>query len=45
MILMDTHIVSLCKQGLIDPKHAFEKVVDQEGFKDMLSGRSSPAAP
>lgn len=44
MILMDTHITALCKQGLIDPKHAYEKVVDQDGFRDVLRGKSSSAA-
>jgi twitching motility protein PilT len=43
MILMDAYIADLCKKGLIDPKHAFEKVIDQEAFRDMLRGKKSPA--
>jgi hypothetical protein len=36
MILMDTYIATLYKKGLIDRKHALEKVIDQEAFRDML---------
>ena len=41
MIQMDTHIISLYKKGLVDPKHAFEKVIDQEAFKEILSGKEA----
>ncbi len=41
MIQMDTHIFSLYKKGLLDPKHAFEKVIDQEAFKEILSGKEA----
>jgi twitching motility protein PilT len=43
MVLMDTYIAYLCKRGLIDPKHAYEKVIDQEAFKEMFRGEKSPA--
>ena len=43
MILMDTYIANLYKKGLIDRKHALEKVIDQEAFRDMLRAERSPA--
>jgi twitching motility protein PilT len=39
MLLMDDHIIALYQQGLIDPKHALEKVVDRERFLSLLGGK------
>jgi twitching motility protein PilT len=43
MMLMDDHIVSLYQQGLIDPKHALEKVIDRERFVSLLAGKDGSA--
>jgi Tfp pilus assembly pilus retraction ATPase PilT len=39
MMLMDDHIISLYQKGLVDPKHALEKVIDREHFLSLLGGR------
>ncbi|MBI5116858.1 type IV pilus twitching motility protein PilT [Candidatus Poribacteria bacterium] len=39
MMLMDEHIISLYQRGLVDPKHALEKVIDRERFLGILGGR------
>ena len=43
MMLMDEYIINLHRHGLIDPKHALEKVNDQEEFLKMLGGGSRKA--
>jgi twitching motility protein PilT len=43
MMLMDDHIASLYRQGLIDQKHALEKVIDREEFLGLMGGKTSPA--
>jgi twitching motility protein PilT len=43
MMLMDDHIASLYKNGLIDPKHALEKVIDREEFLGLMGGKKIPA--
>lgn len=42
MMLMDEHIASLYRSGLIDPKHALEKVIDRESFLGLMGGKTSP---
>jgi Tfp pilus assembly pilus retraction ATPase PilT len=44
MILMDAYIAELAKKGLIDPKHAFESVIDQEGFKEVIRPKKKAPA-
>lgn len=44
MMLMDDHIVSLYHKGLVDPKHALEKVIDREHFLSVLGGRGGTGA-
>jgi twitching motility protein PilT len=39
MMLMDDHIISLYQDGLVDPKHALEKVIDRERFVALLAGK------
>jgi twitching motility protein PilT len=39
MMLMDDHIISLYQKGVIDPKHALEKVIDRERFLGIMGGR------
>ena len=43
MMQMDTHIASLYQKGLVDPKHALEKVNDQEAFLKLLGSKAPPA--
>jgi twitching motility protein PilT len=43
MILMDDYIANLHRNGLIDPKHALEKVNDQEEFLKVLGGGARKA--
>jgi twitching motility protein PilT len=38
MMLMDDYIIDLYRHGKIDPKHALEKVNDQEEFLKILGG-------
>jgi len=44
MMQMDEHIISLYRRGLIDPKHALEKVNDQEEFVRVLGGGEASGA-
>ncbi len=39
MMLMDENIISLYHRGLIDPKHALEKVLDRERFLSIIGGK------
>lgn len=43
MMLMDDHIISLYQEGLLDPKHALEKVIDRERFVGLIGGRGDVA--
>lgn len=43
MMLMDDHIMALYEQGLIDPRHALEKVIDREAFLRAIGGKEDMA--
>ncbi len=42
MMQMDDHIIALYQRGLIDPKHALEKVDNQEAFLKIVGGKGAP---